>query len=93
MEAPSIAGTFFVKYYALHTAEYVACSRLSVSGVDAKENDTPRWGGGGRGGGREKGKGSFLTFYLRVRAFSIQRTRLSRSLEHATEYAMDFVAF
>ena len=45
------------------------------------------------GGGREKGKGSFLTFYLRVRAFSIQRTRLSRSLEHATEYAMDFVAF
>ena len=26
---------------------------------------------------------SFLTFYFRVRAFSIQRTRLSRSLEQA----------
>ena len=46
--------------------------------------------------GREKGKrkgetsapalSSFLPFYFRVCAFSIQRTRLSRSLELATKY-------
>ena len=67
MEAPSIAGTFFVKYYALHTAEYVACSRLSVSGVDAKENDTPRWGEGEK---KEKEVSSHFIFVFALSQFS-----------------------
>ena len=61
MEAPSIAGTFYVKYYALHSAEYVACYRLSDSGEDAKE----------KGKQKDRGAGSFLAFYLRVCAFSM----------------------
>ena len=42
--------------------------------------------------GRKRGKGkasalpSFFLFYSRVRAFSIQRTRLTQSLEQATLY-------
>ena len=36
-----------------------------------------------RGGGGEGGLHSFLPFYFRDRAFSISRTRLSRSLEQA----------
>ena len=56
------------------TYTYLACSRLSDSGEDAK------------------GKGtrfpSFLPFFFffRVCAFSIQQTRLSRSLEQANTY-------
>ena len=46
----------------------LACSRLSDSGEDAKEKGTRKVSG---------------AFYFRVCAFSIQRTRLSRSLEHA----------
>ena len=55
----------------------LACSRLSDSGEDAKEK------------GREKVAErapplpTFLPFYFCVWAFSIQRTRLSRSLEQA----------
>ena len=48
----------------------VACSRLSDSG---------------RSESKRKAKNcSFLPFYFRVRAFSIQRARLSRSVEQAT---------
>ena len=53
----------------------VACSRLSDSGEDAKES----W------------RGSFLLFHFRVCAFSIQRTRLSRSLEQAITKGVDFL--
>ena len=47
----------------------IACSRLSDSGEEAKA----------------KGPAlpSFLPFYFRVRAFSIQRPRLFKSLEQA----------
>ena len=57
----------------------LACSRLSDSGEDAKVKGTRkvRWRG-------EKGEApslpSFLPFYFRLRAFSIQRAQLSRSL-------------
>ena len=60
----------------------LACSRLSDSGEDAKVKGTRkvRWRG-------EKGEApslpSFLPFYFRLRAFSIQRAQLSRSLEQA----------
>ena len=53
----------------------LACSRLSDSGEDAKEKGTRKVGK------KKKGRESFLPFYFRVSAFSIQRTRLSRSLE------------
>ena len=52
----------------------LACSGLSDSGEDAKERGTRKVSGEGK---------SFLPFYFRVCAFSIQRTRLSRSLEQA----------
>ena len=61
----------------------LACSRLSETREDAKVKGTRA--------GREKEKGraapplpSFLHFYFRIRAFSIQGTRISRSLEQAT---------
>ena len=63
----------------------LACSSLSDSGEDAKN-----WRGWKKEEGRERepviisaapSLPSFLPFYFRVRAFSIQRTRLSRSLE------------
>ena len=51
------------------------CSRLLESGEDAKVKGTRKVGGARkRGGKKEEG---------RNRAFSIQRTRLSRSLEQA----------
>ena len=65
----------------------VACSRLSDSGEDAKEKGTRKVG---RAGKRKKegrvspALPSFLPFYFRVCAFSIQRTQLSRSLVQAT---------
>ena len=37
------------------------------------------------GGSAASALPSFLSLYFRVRTFSIQRTRLSRSLEHASE--------
>ena len=52
----------------------LACSRLSGSGEDAKGKGTRKVS--------EAGK-SFLPYYFRVCAFSIQRTRLSRSLKQA----------
>ena len=64
----------------------IACSRVSDSGEDAKEKGTRKVSGAGKS---RKGKRaasalpSFLPFYFRVCAFSIQRTRLSRSLEQA----------
>ena len=65
----------------------LACSRLSDSGEDAKEKGTRKVGGAGKRKkeGRDAAPAlpSFLPFYFRVCAFSIQRTRLSRSLEQA----------
>ena len=63
----------------------VACSRLSDSGKDAKEKGTRKLAGREKEKGREPAPAfpSFLPFYFRVCAFSIQRTRLSRSLEQA----------
>ena len=53
------------------TSQYcLACSRLSDSGEDAKVKGTRK-------------VGSFLPFYFRLRAFLIQRARLSRSQEQA----------
>ena len=48
----------------------LACFRLSDSGEDAKVKGT-------------RNVGSFLSFYFRLRAFLIQRARLSRSQEQA----------
>ena len=50
-----------------------------------KEKGRQKVGGAGREKGRERDPAlpSFLPFYFRVCAFSIQRTRLSRSLEQA----------
>ena len=61
----------------------VACSRLSDSGGRRERKRRAKsW----RGGKKEKAAPSlpsFLPFYFRVCAFSMQRTRLSRSLEQA----------
>ena len=58
------------------TSQYCpACSRLSDSGEDAKVKGTRK-------------VGSFLSFYFRLRAFLIQRARLSRSQEQA-EYCLE----
>ena len=50
-----------------------------------KEKGRQKVGGAGREKGRERDPAlpSFLPFYFRVCAFSIQRTRLSPSLEQA----------
>ena len=55
----------------------VACSITSDSGEDAKEKGMRKVGRAG------KALPSFLLFYFRVCAFSIQQTRLSRNLEQA----------
>ena len=62
----------------------LACSRLSDSGEDAKEIGTRNVGGEAKRkkDGREFSP-SFLPFYFRVCPFSIQRTRLTPSLEQA----------
>ena len=52
----------------------LACSRLSDSREDAKEKGTRKVSGAGK---------SFLPFYFRVCAFSLQPTRLTWSLEQA----------
>ena len=64
-------------------------SRLSDSGEEAKVKGTRKVGGMRK---REKeapahALPSFLPFYFRVRAFSIQRPRLSKSLEQAKLFA------
>ena len=70
-----------MRYSALHTAEYVACYRLSDSGEDAKEKGTRK----------DRRTGTVLPLCLRF-LNSADPTK-SRSLEQATEYAMDFQAF
>ena len=62
--------------HSLATLPNLACCRLSDSGEDAKEWGTRKVGGAGK-------RKSFLPFYFRVCAFSIQRTRLSKSLQQA----------
>ena len=69
----------------------VACSRLSDSGEDAKEKGTRKVGGAGKRGGKKEGRTapslpSCLPFYFGVCAFSIQQTRISRSLEQASAW-------
>ena len=59
----------------------VACSRLLDSAEDAKVKGTRKVGR------RGKGK-SFLPFYFRVRAFSIQGARLSQSLGQASMFVI-----
>ena len=59
----------------------VACSRLLDSAEDAKVKGTRKVGR------RGKGK-SFLPFYFRVRAFSIQGARLCQSLGQASVFVI-----
>ena len=68
-------------------------SKKTFSGDDAKLKGARKVGGAGKKEKEGRGLGlgltarplpSFLTFYFRVRAFLMQRTRLSRSLEQAT---------
>ena len=63
----------------------LACSRLSDSGQKAKEKSTRKSWRAGKGKGRAPAQAlpSFLPFNFRVCAFSIQRTRRSRSMELA----------
>ena len=63
----------------------LACSRLSDSGQKAKEKSTRKSWRAGKGKGRAPAQAlpSFLSFNFRVCAFSIQRTRRSRSMELA----------
>ena len=80
-----VSDRFWTWYYIFE----LACSRLSDSGEDVKLKGTRKvdWAGKRKMEGVESSAApplpSFLPFYLRVRAFSIQRTRLSRSLEQA----------
>ena len=60
----------------LYSVFWLACSTLSDSGEDAKEKGTRTVGG---------------PFYFRVCAFSIQRTRLSRSPEQAMFWSDNLV--
>ena len=67
------------------------CSRISESVGKTRKKGARKVSGAGK---RKKEKGrdrvlsspSFLPFYFRVRAFLIQRTRLSRSLEQASSW-------
>ena len=70
----------------------LACSRLLAEwGRSESERQVKSWRGGKKEKGKRKGERasaaaalpSFLRLYFRVCAFSIQRTRLSRSLEQA----------
>ena len=70
----------------MHAFLSLACSRLSDSGEDAKVKGTRKVGGAGKKGGKKEKEAasplpSFLPFYFRVSAFSIQLTRPTRSLE------------
>ena len=66
----------------------LACYSLLDSGEEAKVKGTRKVGGAGKKGRvRAPSLSSFLPFYFRVRAFSIQRARLSRSLEKAKSWA------
>ena len=67
-------------------------SKKTFGGDDAKLKGARKVGGAGKKEKEGRGLGlgltarplpSFLTFYFRVRAFLMQRTRLSRSLEQA----------
>ena len=62
-------------------------SRLSDSGEEAKVKGTRKVGGMGKREKEAPALPSFLPFYFRVRAFSIQRPRLSKSLEQAKLFA------
>ena len=68
-------------------AKCIACSRLSDSGEDAKEWEDAKEEGTQKDGGTGKkkmGKKPFppvFFFFFHVRAFSVQRTRLYRSLD------------
>ena len=62
-------------------------SRLSDSGEEAKVKGTRKVGGVGKREREAPALPSFLPFYFRVRAFSIQRPRLSKSLEQAKLFA------
>ena len=77
-----------VKHGRIADSRTVACSRLSDSGKDAKEKAREKLAGREKGRERESSAApalpSFLPFHFRVCAFSIQRTRLSRSLKQAT---------
>ena len=73
-----IGQTLFARWARYVMCDKLACSRLSVSGEDAKVNSTRKVGGA-------KKRKSFFPFYFRLRAFLIQRARLSRGLEQASD--------
>ena len=60
MWRPQASPGIFVRYSTLHTAEYVACYRLSDSGEDAKEKGTRK----------DRRAGSFLPRFTFVFALS-----------------------
>ena len=62
-------------------------SRLSDSGEEVKVKGTRKVGGMGKREKEAPALPSFLPFYFCVRAFSIQRPRLSKSLEQAKLFA------
>ena len=62
-------------------------SRLSDSGEEAKVKGTRKVGGMRKREKEAPALPSFLPFYFRVRAFSIQRPRLFKSLEQAKLFA------
>ena len=68
----------------LYSKATLACSRLSDSGEDAKVKGMQKVGGAKNRKRKAHFLPSFLLFYFRLRALSIQRAQLSRSLEHAT---------
>ena len=68
----------------LYSTATLAFSRLSDSGDDAKVKGMQKVGGVKNRKRKAHFLPSFLPFYFRLRALSIQRAQLSRSLEHAT---------
>ena len=66
---------------------FVTCSRLSDSGKEAKVKGAQKVGWVGKREKEAPALPSFLPFYFRVRAFSIQWPRLSKSLEQAKLFA------
>ena len=74
----SFVQTLFARSALYVMCDKLACFRLSGSGEDAKVKGTRKVGGA-------KKRKSFLSFYFRLRAFLIQRPRLSRNLEQASD--------
>ena len=70
----------------LYSTATLAFSMLSDSGEDAKVKGMQKVGGAKNRKRKAHFLPSFLPFYFRafLRALSIQRAQLSRSLEHAT---------